>query len=72
MAKPKFRRKRVPKRVLALPDLEHAKTAVLNSQPGPIRCGRFDLSNARHVRGHAQGCVNERSATGLGGHSFLA
>src|SRR5688572_32419484 len=31
MAKPKSRRKRVPKRVLALPDLEHAKTAVLNS-----------------------------------------
>ena len=31
MAKPKSRRKRVPNRVLALPDLEHAKTAVLNS-----------------------------------------
>ena len=31
MAKPKSRRKRVPKRVLAHPDLEHAKTAVLNS-----------------------------------------
>jgi hypothetical protein len=31
MAKSKSRRKRVPKRVLALPDLEHAKTAVLNS-----------------------------------------
>jgi integrase len=31
MAKPKSRRKKAPKRVLALPDLEHAKTAVLNS-----------------------------------------
>jgi len=31
MAKPKSRRTRVPKRVLALPDLEHAKTAGLNS-----------------------------------------
>lgn len=31
MAKPKSRQKRAPKRVLALPDLEHAKTAVLNS-----------------------------------------
>jgi hypothetical protein len=31
MAKPTSRKKRVPKRVLALPDLEHAKTAVLNS-----------------------------------------
>lgn len=31
MAKSKSRRKKSPKRVLALPDLEHAKTAVLNS-----------------------------------------
>jgi hypothetical protein len=31
MPKSKSRKKRVPKRVLALPDLEHAKTAVLNS-----------------------------------------
>jgi len=31
MAKPKSRKKRAPKRVLALPDLEHAKAAVLNS-----------------------------------------
>jgi hypothetical protein len=31
MPKSKFRKKRVPKRVLALPDLEHAKTAVLNT-----------------------------------------
>jgi integrase len=31
MAKPKSRKRRAPKRVLALPDLEYAKTAVLNS-----------------------------------------
>jgi len=31
MSKSKSRRKKAPKRVLALPDLEHAKTAVLNS-----------------------------------------
>ena len=31
MPKSKSRKKRSPKRVLALPDLEHAKTAVLNS-----------------------------------------
>jgi hypothetical protein len=31
MSKSKARRKKAPKRVLALPDLEHAKTAVLNS-----------------------------------------
>src|SRR5215208_901866 len=31
MSKSKSRKRRAPKRVLALPDLEHAKTAVLNS-----------------------------------------
>jgi hypothetical protein len=31
MPKSKSRRKKSPKRVLALPNLEHAKTAVLNS-----------------------------------------
>src|SRR5512138_1646081 len=31
MPKSKSRRKKSPKRVLALPDLEHAKTAVVNS-----------------------------------------
>jgi hypothetical protein len=30
MPKSKSRKKKVPKRVLAVPDLEHAKTAVLN------------------------------------------
>ena len=31
MPTPKSRKRKPPKRVLALPDLEHAKTAVLNS-----------------------------------------
>ena len=31
MPKPKSRKRKTPKRVLALPDLEQAKTAVLNS-----------------------------------------
>jgi hypothetical protein len=31
MKKSKSRKKKPPKRVVALPDLEHAKTAVLNS-----------------------------------------
>jgi hypothetical protein len=31
MSKPKSRKKKSPRRVLALPDLEQAKTAVLNS-----------------------------------------
>lgn len=34
MPKSKSRKKKMPKRVLALPDLEHAKTAVLNSSDG--------------------------------------
>ena len=38
MPKSKSRKKKPPKRVLALPDLEHAKTAVLNS-PGVLRIG---------------------------------
>jgi len=35
--KPKSRKKKPPKGVLALPDLEHAKTAVLNSLTSPGR-----------------------------------
>jgi len=31
MVKSKSRKRKSPKRILALPDLEHAKTAVLNS-----------------------------------------
>ncbi len=31
MLKSKSRKRKSPKRILALPDLEHAKTAVLNS-----------------------------------------
>jgi hypothetical protein len=34
MSKSKSRRTRPPKRVLALPDLEHAKTAVVNDRLG--------------------------------------
>src|SRR5919201_3207503 len=33
MPKPKSRKKKRPKRVVALPDLEHIKTGVLNSLP---------------------------------------
>jgi len=32
MPKSKFRKKKAPKRALALPDLEHVKTAVLNQR----------------------------------------
>ena len=46
----KTRRKKSPNRVLALPDLEHAKTAVLNSltsangQRTPIPCASSPMS----------------------------
>ena len=36
MSKSKSRKKKAPKRVLALPDFEHAKTAVLNSLTSAI------------------------------------
>jgi hypothetical protein len=36
MPKSKSRKKKPPKRILALPDLEHAKTAVLNSLTSAI------------------------------------
>lgn len=32
MSKSSYRKRKAPKRILALPDLEHAKAAVLNSQ----------------------------------------
>ena len=35
MPKSKSRKKKSPKRILAFPDLEHAKTAVLNSLTSP-------------------------------------
>ena len=42
MPKPKSRKKNPPKRVLALPDLEHAKTAVLNSLTSASRQRTYD------------------------------
>lgn len=37
MSKSKSRKKKAPKRVLALPDLEHAKTAVVCQRPANLR-----------------------------------
>ena len=54
MSKSKSRQKKAPKRVLALPDLEHAKTAVLNSLTSASEsCMRAPLfeepsGNSRH------------------------
>ncbi len=42
MPMPNARKKRSPKRVLALPDLEHAKTAVLNSLTSPSGQRTYD------------------------------
>jgi hypothetical protein len=41
MAQAKSRKKKSPKRILALPDLEHAKAAVLTSTP------TYSLKHAR-------------------------
>ena len=38
MPQSRSRKKRPPKRVLGLPDLEHAKTAVLNSLTSACAC----------------------------------
>ena len=45
MPKSKSRKKRPPKRVLALPDLEHAKTAVLNSLTSASGQRTYDFPN---------------------------
>jgi hypothetical protein len=42
MPKSKSRRKKSPKRVLAIPDLEHAKMAVLNSLTSPSGQRTYD------------------------------
>jgi len=42
MPKPTIRKKKSPKRALALPDLEHAKTAVLNSLTSASGQRRYD------------------------------
>lgn len=49
MSKPKSRKKKQPKRVLALPDLEQAKTAVLNSLTSAS--GQRGYDHARRGRG---------------------
>jgi len=48
MPKSKSRKKKAPKRVLALPDLEHAKTAVLNSLTSASGQRTYD-SRVRHL-----------------------
>ena len=45
MSKSTSRKKKAPKRVLALPDLEHAKTAVLNSLTSALRDTRGESSS---------------------------
>ena len=42
MPKSKARKKKTPKRVLALPDLEHAKSAVVNSLTSPSGQRTYD------------------------------
>jgi hypothetical protein len=56
MSKSKSRKKRPPKRVLALPDLEHAKTAVLNRDRRPYRGGH---RLACHRRARCEGVSRE-------------
>jgi hypothetical protein len=52
----KFRKKRAPKRVLALPDLEQAKSAVLNTLTS-VSGQRRIYYLERRVRGHRRARV---------------
>jgi hypothetical protein len=54
MAKSKSRKKKPPKRVLALPDFEHAKTAVLNSLTSPAANGPTTTRFASSSHGTAR------------------
>ena len=49
MSKSKSRKKMTPKRILALPDLEHAKTAVLNSLTSASGQRTYDHSRVRRL-----------------------
>jgi hypothetical protein len=49
MPKSKSRKKKSPKRVLALPDLEHAKAAVLNSLTSASGQRTYDHANREFV-----------------------
>jgi integrase len=55
MSKSKSRKKRPPKRVLALPDLEHAKTAILNSH-----LAGGELDQIQFLLGHVSIQTTER------------
>jgi hypothetical protein len=63
MSKPKSRKKRSPKRVLALPNLEHAKTAVLNSLPSVSGQRTYDHAIREFVAWY---CSEPRLAFKLG------
>jgi integrase len=59
MSKSKSRKKKSPKRVLALPDLEHAKTAVLNSPTSASLAGG-ELDQIQFLLGHVSIQTTER------------
>ena len=73
---PKYPRKKTPKRILALPDLEHAKSAVLNSLSSASGQRTYDhaitSSSAGTVRSHgSRSTVPWCSATGSTWNSAL-
>jgi hypothetical protein len=49
MAKSKMKRKRAPKSVLKLPDLEQSKSAVLNSLTSPSSQRTYDHANREFI-----------------------
>ena len=65
MPKSKSRTKKTPKRVLALPDLEHAKTAVLNSLTSASGQRAYDHAIREFVGGTARPSAPRRDVSPL-------
>ena len=64
MPKSKSRRKKIPKRVLALPDLEQTKTAVLNSLTSASGQRTYDHAIREFVTWSGEAAI-KRCLTGL-------
>jgi hypothetical protein len=60
MSKSKSRKKRSPKRVLAIPDLEHAKAAVLNSLTSVSGQRTYDHAIREFVAWYCSGSARPR------------
>ena len=72
MSKSKSRKKKPPKRVLALPDLEHAKTAVLNSLTSASGQRTYDQRFASSSPGTVRSPASRSTAPSCSGTAFTS